>query len=89
VKYFTRVSRNTKKLLVTTITNATPTHVAAHRNALPLDAANTDPSKTGVMILAEEFIALSNPMTAPLDVVGTHCINKIGIDGVNRGTPHT
>jgi hypothetical protein len=74
---------------MTTITKAAPTHVAAQRNAFPLDAANIDPSKTGVMIRAEEFIALSNPITAPLDVVGTHCINRIGIDGVKRGTPHT
>lgn len=74
---------------MTTITKAAATHAAAKRNALPLDAANTDPNKTGVMIRAEEFMALSNPITAPLEVVGTHCINRIGMDGVNKGTPHT
>ena len=76
-------------LRVTTINNADPTHPAAHKNALPRDAAKTDPKMTGEMILADEFMALSKPITAPLLVVGTHCINRIGMEGVNKGTPHT
>ena len=70
-----------------TIANAAATHAEAHMNALPRDAANTDPNNTGMIMRADEFIAESKPITAPRDVVGTHCMSRIGIDGVNKGTP--